>query len=94
MNPELAAAVGKSGGPKTLAEALQMARGGKTIEGVSNIPAIQKQLALGEQWVGPIGLGAAGGYGAGRLLGLQNPYGLQPVFPGYGRENPYGMRPE
>lgn len=49
---------------------------------------------LGEKWLGPVGMGAAGGYGAGRLLGLQNPYGLQPVFPGYGRENPYGMRPE
>jgi len=38
--------------------------------------------------------GAGGGYATGRLLGLQNPYGLQPVFAGAGKENPLGVRPE
>ena len=38
-------------------------------------------LARKAELAGSIGVGAAGGYGAGRLLGLQNPYGLQPVFP-------------
>lgn len=94
MRPELAASVGKKGGPESMSQALEMVRAGKPIEGIKDIGALQKQLQLGEKWIGPVGAGAAGGFGAGRLLGLQNPYGLQPVFPGYGRENPYGMRPE
>ena len=93
MHPEIAAQVGAKGGPANWRQAVQAARSGE-LAGVKDIGALQKQLQLGEKWLGPIGMGAAGGYGAGRLLGLQNPYGLQPVFPGYGRENPYGMRPE
>ena len=95
MNPEVAAAIASKakGAPGNWREAAQMVRAG-TLPGAKDIGALQKQLRMGEKWLGPIGLGAAGGYGAGRMLGLQNPYGLQPVFPGYGRENPYGMRPE
>jgi len=43
---------------------------------------------------GSILAGGAGGLTAGRLLGAQNPYGLQPVFPGLERENPLGIRPQ
>lgn len=47
---------------------------------------------------GEVAAGAGGGLAAGRMLGLQNPYGLQPVFPGMpqeGRpENVMGMRPQ
>lgn len=69
---------------------------GKTIPGfvsAKQLPEAQKLLShygLG----GAIAGGAAGGFAAGRLLGAQNPYGMQPVFPGWGKENPMGIRPQ
>jgi hypothetical protein len=38
--------------------------------------------------------GGGAGYLGGRMLGAQNPYGMQPVFQGAGKENPMGLRPE
>ncbi len=60
-------------------------------------PSVTKALEKDPKMISGIakGLaGAGGGYAAGRLLGARNPYGLQPVFPGLGRENPMGLRPE
>lgn len=57
------------------------------------LPAAQRMLRHYGQG-GAVGGGLLGGYAAGRLLGAQNPYGMQPVFPGLERENPMGIRPE
>lgn len=84
---------------KPLSEYSDVARrigGGEAVRGLvgaKELPAAQKliqQYGLG----GAVGGGALGGYAAGRLLGAQNPYGMQPVFPGWGKENPMGIRPE
>jgi len=68
---------------------------GKAVPGLVNATELGKtQRALRHaKLLGRITGGAAGGYGAGRLLGAQNPYGMQPVFPGMGKENPMGIRP-
>jgi len=58
-----------------------------------SVPAAQRALRQAGL-LGAVGGGAAGGYAAGRLLGAQNPYGMQPVFPGLGKENPMGIRPQ
>lgn len=47
-----------------------------------------KSYELGGTFLG----GGAGGLATGRLMGAQNPYGLQPVFSGVGKENPTGQR--
>jgi len=54
-------------------------------------PEVLKHMEHPELIGGLVG-GASGGYAAGRLLGAQNPYGLQPVFGGAGKENPMGIR--
>ena len=70
--------------------------GGEAIHGLveaKELPAAQRLIqryGIG----GAISEGALGGYAAGRLLGAQNPYGMQPVFPGWNKENPMGIRPE
>jgi len=61
-----------------------------TGKGLSAAQRALQQGSLAGRFAG----GAIGGYGAGRLLGAQNPYGMQPVFPGMERENPLGIRPE
>lgn len=53
---------------------------------------VAKRLSQSEL-VGSLAGGAGGGYLAGRAMGSQNPYGLQPVFGGVGKENPMGLRP-
>jgi len=63
-------------------------------EAVEGAPAHAKKLLQHWGLGGSVAGGAAGGLAAGRLLGAQNPYGMQPVFPGLGRENPLGVRPQ
>jgi hypothetical protein len=54
-------------------------------------PSILKNLNNYELGGALLG-GGAGGLATGRLMGAQNPYGLQPVFSGVGKENPTGQR--
>ena len=76
-------------------EAARSVGQGEAVKGLvtaKELPAAQQALQQAGLLGGVAG-GALGGYGAGRLLGAQNPYGMQPVFPGLGKENPMGMRP-
>jgi len=76
-------------------QAAESIRAGRAIGGSAPAVTSQMQQALSRAGLaGRLGMGALGGYTAGRLMGLQNPYGLQPVFPGAMQENPMGLRPE
>lgn len=92
-------------GLKQIPEAAKLLEGGGRPEqilrmlrsGAEGAPKVTVQQLAELERAGGIGaaaMGAGGGYATGRLLGLQNPYGLQPVFAGAGRENPLGVRPE
>jgi len=106
-SPEIAkftetAAAGAAKGAKGVAEAAPgwqgmaegVARGAIPGKGAPVVTPQMQQLMKQYELGGRVAAGAGGGYLAGRALGAQNPYGMQPVFAGAGKENPYGWRPE
>ncbi len=78
------------------AEAAKQIGRGEAVQGLVKSKGIPDAQRVLNQWGtgGALAGGAGVGYGAGRLLGAQNPYGMQPVFPGLGKENPMGIRPQ
>jgi len=106
--PEIAkftetAAAGAAKGGKAVAEGAAptwrgvtegVAKGAIPGKGAPTVTAQMQQLMKQYELGGRVAAGAGGGYAAGRMLGAQNPYGMQPVFAGAGKENPYGWRPE
>lgn len=92
-----AGALGKSVGRAVAAQnipeaAKLMEAGSKAPQALAGLPSEAAKTLQNYELAGRLIGGAGGGFGVGRILGAQNPYGLQPVFPGLGKENPLGLR--
>lgn len=89
QSPELKKLMEAGWKPSEIAHGLRT--GDSALKSLPNAPELLKHMQQYETGAAALG-GGVGGFGIGRLLGAQNPYGMAPVFPGLEKSNPEGLR--